>query len=73
MQAILLAWLEGREQKTSREKQKLQLHLHLHLQNAIVTMMETSLKVVCGGADLREKKGVGGKGIAKTNGMMQFC
>ena len=29
MQAILLAWLEGREQKTSRKRQKLQLQLHL--------------------------------------------
>ena len=56
MQASLLVWLEGREQKTSKEKRNLQLHL----QNAIVAVVGASLKVVCG-AEWRGKKGVDGK------------
>ena len=46
----------------SKEKQFLQLHL----QTAIVTVVGASLKVVCGGAKWRGKKGVGGNWNGKN-------
>ena len=56
----------------SREKQFLQLHL----QNAIGTILGASLKVVCGGAEWRRKKGVlitsCTGNCTKTNGMDNF-